>query len=52
MYVNIYIYIYIIYYMYIIRQTIKKTPDFTLHCVSCLIENLSDVILFFSNSFL
>ena len=29
-----------------------KTSDFMLHCVSCLIENPSDVIMNFSNNFL
>ena len=37
----IYIHIYTYIYNYI-RQTIK-TPDFTLSCVSCLIDNPSDV---------
>ena len=29
-----------------------KTLDLTLHCISCLIENPSDVIFIFSNNFL
>ena len=29
----------------------KKKPDLKLHCVSCVVDNLSQVILFFSSNF-
>ena len=48
----IYIYKYIYTYIYIYNYIRQKTPDFTLHCVTCLIDNLSDVIFIFSNNFL